>query len=244
MQLSPGRRVIRGSISFVALALALSLPTTALAAPPSAELMARLADYAARYKTMQSQMSCAIDGRMEELAGDGKTDTLKETQGRIEPDGARGRLVVSRYVENGRDKTQDEQKRLASNGASPKEKKSLRIPIAAAEQANYVFDQVEVDPRDASRVRITFVPKAPNETTIEGSAWIDARSGTVISAAFKLSRPSTFVDYVHVVVEFGAQTPYGPAASRIRVEGKGGVLFIRKHFRGSATLSDYRPKAS
>ena len=46
-----------------------------------------------------------------------------------------------------------------------------------------------------------------------------------------------FVSYVHVKVVFGARGPLGSAVSKVEFEG--GVLSYRKHFRGSATLSNY-----
>ena len=84
------------------------------------------------------------------------------------------------------------------------------------------------------------MPKARAGDTIEGSAWVDTRTGALISAGFKLSKTPLFVDYVHFTVEFGATTPLGPAVSSVSVDGKTGLLFLRKHFRVAATLGDYR----
>ena len=39
---------------------------------------------------------------------------------------------------------------------------------------------------------------------------------------------------------FGESTSLGPAPSRIAVDAHGGVLFLRKHYHGEATLSQYR----
>ena len=119
-------------------------------------------------------------------------------------------------------------------------KRELRMPFLATEQARYTFDVVEKDKDDPTRVRVTFVPKSKDETTIEGSAWVDEREGTVLSAGFKLSRTSMWIDYVHIQVEFGAKTPLGPAVSKVSMDGRGGILFFRKHFRAEATLSDWR----
>ena len=68
---------------------------------------------------------------------------------------------------------------------------------------------------------------------------MDSRTGSLISAGFKLSKTSMFVDYVHFTVEFGETTALGPAVSKIHVEGQGGILFFRKRFRGTARVSDY-----
>jgi hypothetical protein len=113
------------------------------------------------------------------------------------------------------------------------------MPFHASEQARYDFDVVETDVADPSRVRIAFTPKVTADDTVEGSAWVDTKTGTVVSAGFKLSKPPTFVDYVHITVEFGAPTKLGPAISHVSLSGKGGFLFFRKEFRANATLSGY-----
>ena len=68
------------------------------------------------------------------------------------------------------------------------------MPIRTDEQSRYVFDQTEVDPKDSSHVRITFVPKEPADDTVEGSAWVDSVTGAPISAGFKLSKTPIFVE--------------------------------------------------
>jgi hypothetical protein len=180
---------------------------------------------------------------MERLDGDGQPSGVKEMTARVEADGTRARLDVVRYTEDGEDKTRDARDKAREADAEPaaeKEKTVIRMPFLAAEQGRYVFDQVAVDGADPARIRIAFVPRVAAENAIEGSAWVDTRTATVLSAGFKISKPGTFVDYVRVTVEFGAPTVLGPAVSRVTVEGKGGILFLRKRFRGAATLSDYR----
>jgi hypothetical protein len=231
-----------GRWGLVALAAGLVLlPRPARAEPPSPELMAKLGAYAARFERQRTHASYAIEGRLELLDGDGNPDKTKELWGQVVADGVSARLHVIRYLEDGKDKTEDGI-REAREAADKKKDKSheLKMPIRAEEQSRYVFDQVETDSRDPTRVRITFVPREPEEDTVEGSAWIDSTSGTPISAGFKLSRTPLFVDYVHFSVEFGATTALGPAVSKVNVDGKGGILFFRKHFRASATLSGYR----
>jgi hypothetical protein len=212
----------------------------ARALPPAPELMAKLGQYAARFERQRTHASYAIEGRLELLEADGSPGSAKELWGHVEADGAAARLTVIRYLEDGKDKT-EEGIREAREAAEKKKNKSheLKLPILAEEQARYIFDEAEIDPGDASRIRITFVPKERQEDTVEGSAWVDSVSGAPISAGFKLSRTSFFVDYVHFSVEFGALTALGPAVSKVNVEGKGGILFFRKRFRAVATLSEY-----
>lgn len=214
--------------------------------------MARLAVHAAGFEKMKKRASYVIGGTLQTLASDDVTDSTKTMQARVVPRGDRTHLEVLRYTENGEDKTDEartkarehEKKRDEDEHAEKRKKRDLRMPFLQSEQARYVFEVVETDPHDPSRVRISFVPREKADDTIEGSAWVDARKGTVVSAGFKLSRTPSFVDYVHVTVEFGATTALGPAPSRVSVTGKGGVLFLSKRFVGEATFSDYAFDAS
>jgi hypothetical protein len=217
--------------------------SVARAEPPSPELMAKLAAYATRFEQQRTHASYAVEGKLDELDSDGKTDGTKELWGHVEADGVRARLTVIRYIEDGKDKTEDgikEAREAAEKNKKEKEKgKELKMPILADQQGRYVFDQTETDPHNPTHVRITFSPKERAEDTVEGSAWVDEVSGTPISAGFKLSRTPLFVDYIHFVVEFGAATSLGPAVSHVSVDGKGGIPLFRKHFRGSVALSGY-----
>jgi hypothetical protein len=118
-----------------------------------------------------------------------------------------------------------------------KDDDDLALPFSSD---GYVYDQVSVDAADPTRVEISFMPKKPGKHSVEGKVWVDTTTGTILSAGAKLSKPPTFVDWVHFTVELGAKTPLGPAISRLTFEGKGGLLFIRKHFRGEVKMSDYR----
>jgi hypothetical protein len=155
------------------------------------------------------------------------------------------RFSILQYVEDGADKTgeaKDKQRKQEAEDANkpPSNKREWRMPFHPGEQARYYFDQVEVDPRNPNRVRIAFAPKIKEDDTIEGSAWVDASAGTLITAGFKLVKPPTLVEQVHVTMFFGEQTTLGPAPSRISVDARGGVLFVRKRYHAEATLSGYR----
>jgi hypothetical protein len=237
-----GRRPLLAAIGASgALALIPSMARTARAEAPAPELLARLARHAEAFEAMRLRASFAIDGRLERLDGDGKVDGVKEMKARIDADGKKARFIVVKYVEDGEDKT-DDARRDARERETKKDPddKPIRMPFLAAEQPRYTFDVVERDRADPARVRITFTPRTPEKDTIEGSAWVDERTARVLSAGFKLSRPGTFVDFVKVTLRFEADTTLGPAVSTLSFEGSGGVLFIRKRFRGSATFSDYR----
>jgi hypothetical protein len=232
----------------LSLSLGLALaPATARAEAPAPDLMAKLSTFAESFEAMRSRGSYTIDGRFEIRGGGGKIESVRTMTVRAEGSPARVRFDVLRYTEDGVDKTQEARdgktgppgpRGGGSRGTRPA--KPLRIPILAREQAAYKFDIVELDRADPARVRIAFTPKRRADDTIEGSAWVDSRTGALLSAAFKLDSTPTFVDFIHVVVEFGAPTALGPAISNVRVDGEGGFLFFRKTFHASATFSDYR----
>jgi hypothetical protein len=227
------------AIFAIVFAAALSAPSAASAAQPSPELMARLADYAARLDSMRAHASYRVEGELATLDGTGTSVSVKAMEARVEANGQSARLNVIHYTEDGEDKTTDAQKKAREHEKKKKDKTRIRIPTLATEQPRYVFDQVETDPADPSRVKITFVPKVRDDDTIEGSAWVDARTGSLISAGFKLSKTSLLVEYVHFTVEFGESTPLGAAVSTVHVEGEGGIPLFRKHFRGTARVHDY-----
>jgi len=216
-----------------------SLPRAARAQTPDAELMKRLAVQGAQFEAMRTHASYAVEGHLENVDSDGNPNSPKEVKAHVDADGTTAKVIVELYSEDGKDKTEEANKK-AGERAKKKEKPKYRMPILAAEQGRYVFDQVEVDRLEPSRVRISFVPKVSDDDTIEGSAWVDTKTGTLISAGFKLSKTSMFVDHINVTVEFGAPTALGPAPSKVSMEGEGGILFFRKHFRGSATISQYK----
>ena len=224
-------------------ALVTCAATPAFAEAPAEGLMKRLAAHAASFEAMRTHASYAAQGKLEQLDGDGKVSGVKEMHARVEADGTRAKFVVLSYFEDGTDKTEDARKDAkdrAEKKDPDREKRQIRMPFLASQKDRYVFDVAEKDKADPSRVRITFVPVTKDESTIEGSAWVDERAGTVLSAGFKVSRTSMWVDYMHIQVEFGAPTPLGPAVSKVSMDGKGGILFLRKHFRAEATLSDYK----
>ncbi|HLK35550.1 MAG TPA: hypothetical protein VKU41_02275 [Polyangiaceae bacterium] len=237
------RAALPGSLlRWAALAAATAVPRAAGAQPPAQDLMARLATYAAHFETLRTQATYSLEGRLETLDRGGRADSVKDMRARIEPDdGTRVKVVVLKYTEDGEDKTDDARRKARERASRPKsDKKPVRMPLLAQEQSRYVFDEVEVDRADPSRVRIAFAPKVPEEDTIEGSAWVDAKAGTLISAGFRLTKTPLFVDYVNFTVKFGEPTALGPAVSTVLVEGKGGLPFFQKRFRAQATLSDYR----
>lgn len=218
------------------------------AAVPDA-LMAGLAQHAARFEDMKKRGAFTFSGLMEEVDSNGKASATKEIVLRSTPTGApRDRVTqVIRFLEDGKDKTSEAQtkanerraKRLKDPSTDDRGK-DLKLPFLASEQARYVFSVAERDPANAARVRIAFTPKKPAEDAVKGSAWVDENEREVLSLGFSFSKNPIFIDHVEVKIVFGMSTALGRAPSKLSFDGRGGFLFIRKHYRGTATLSDAR----
>jgi hypothetical protein len=230
-------------------ALADGAPAEAAGAPADAvpeALMSGLAQHAARVEEMKRRGAFTMSGLVDELDSEGRPSERKEIVIRSTPTRVPMDRVVKviRYTEDGKDKTSDAQakaterraKRLGDPDRQAEERrKELKLPFLASERPRYVFRMVE---RDAARVRIAFAPRVPAENAIKGSAWVDAREGEVLSLGFSFSKNPTFVDHVDVTITFGLPTELGRAPSQLAFDGRGGFLFIRKHYRGSVTLSE------
>ena len=216
-----------------------------------AALMEGLGQHAARFEEMKKRGAFTFSGRMEEVDGDGHGSDAKEIVLRSTPTRtARDRITeVIRFTDNGKDKTAEAQKRATERrekrlkNPDPEKDdrgKDLRLPFLPAEQSRYVFTMAERDEAQPERVRIVFTPRTPAEDAIKGSAWVDANARETLSMGFSFSKNPMFVDHVEVTIVFGLTTPLGRAPSKVSFDGRGGFLFIRKHYRGSATLSDPR----
>jgi hypothetical protein len=183
---------------------------------------------------------------LEELDGHGNVTKSEVTKAHVDSDGKSPHETVEACTRNGKDATAEKQENVRRDeGGTGDERdrliaESLRLPFLRAKLPLYAFDVRKTDPLDASRVEIAFVPRAPDEHSVEGAAWVDTRSGTVLSIGAKMSKPPRFVDWVNFTVEFGATTPIGPAISRLTLEAKGGLLFVHRHVRAELKMMDYR----
>ena len=179
---------------------------------------------------------------MEQLDGDGKVSSTKTTRYRVESDGAHVHRFIDSAVEDGKDvtaKEQDEARSKDAEHAGKKHDDDPVFPFAPGSEAKYTYDQLPLDPARPGYVEIAFKPKTPDSRSFEGKVWVDVPNAHIVSASVRLSKPPMLVDWVHLTAEFGT-TPVGPALSHITFEGSGGLLFIRKHFRGRVSTSDWR----
>lgn len=211
----------------------------------SEALLTGLGRHAASLEEMKKRGAFTFSGHMESVDGDGKASDTKDITMRSTPSGDGPRLVkVMRYVEDGKDKTAEAQSKADARRAKNKESKSakkandLKLPFLASEQARYTFSIAQRDAANPSRVLISFTPKVAAEDAVKGTAWVDETAKEVLSTGFSFSKNPTFVDHVHITIVFGLSTPLGRAPSQVSFDGQGGFLFVKKHYRGSANISD------
>ncbi|MDB4941850.1 MAG: hypothetical protein JWP97_1384 [Labilithrix sp.] len=250
----------RGTLLFVLVGLITAGALPALEAPARADLavdpavavpetlMLAAGQHAQRFEDMKRRGAFTMAGKVEQVDGDGSVSDAKEILVRSIPTPApMDRITnVIHYTENGKDKTAEAQQRATERRAkrlkdrSEQEearKKDLHLPFLPTERDRYVFTVAERD-AEHGRVRVAFVPKVPAENAFKGSAWIDEKEGELLSMGFSLSKNPTFVDHVDITIVFGLASPLGRAPSRVSFDGRGGFLFIHKHFRGVANLSE------
>lgn len=203
----------------------------------SEALLARLGQYALRFEQMERRGSFLLKAQMDELDAGGKVDATKELVVRITATPHERITEVLRYLEDGADKTAEARKKAALRARSPSsENKKLNLPFLPAQQQRYAFLVTDRDPRPPGRVRVTFRPLTPDATTWAGSAWVDETSGEILTLGFSPSETPLFIERVDIQVHFDHKTPLGRAPSSLTFEARGGLLFIKKHYRGSAQL--------
>ncbi len=215
-------------------------PTTPIVSDELAPLLARLARHAEQFEQMKRRASFTMSGKMEELDSKGKIDATKEMVIRSTATPTKRLNEIVRYVEDGADKT-DEARKKAERGEKKKSARDdLKLPFLASEQPSYMFSVAERDPATPGRVRIVFNPRTPTEKNYKGSAWIDESSGEVLTLAFSPGKYPMFVDHMEVTMRFDLKTPLGLAPSSFAFDARGGFLILKKHYRGSAMISDAR----
>jgi hypothetical protein len=238
-------RVARRSTSLAAAGFALVVASPASAQPPDPALMERLTHHLDAIKEIGKRASLHLDLRTEELDGDGKVSSTETQTSRVEPGGDHPHETIEHATKDGKDTTAEAREKAKKDEEEAAKKKGkdddpkLTLPFEASSASVYSYDQVSTDAADPTRVEIAFSPRKPDKHTVEGKAWVDTTTGTILSAGVKMSKPPTFVDWVHFTVELGEKTALGPALSRMTFEVKGGILFFKKHLRGEIRMSDY-----
>src|SRR5262249_34033859 len=155
-------------------------------------------------------------------------------------DGKKSHVDVIRYSESGEDKTEEAREKAREKAKEePDKEDEVHMPFLASEQPKYSFRLLAKDKADPARVRIAFRPKEPAKTLFVGSAWVDSRTGDVLSIGASPSKVGMFVDYLNITFTFGEKMGNVTAVSKVTFDGAGGFLFFHKRFRGMAKLSQY-----
>jgi hypothetical protein len=231
--------------------IALAVTVTAVAYPDSVQaddaaalgvLLPKLAAKAERFEALLKKASLKVEGYIETVDGDGKGSDRQEGAFRIRTDAKGQHFDVIRYAESGEDKTEEARKEAREREAEKKKRDpddEVHMPFLVSEQPKYSFRVRGMDKADPARVRIEFVPKHPAKNLAVGSAWVDTRTGEILTMGGSPSKTSMFVDYLRVAMTFGERMGDVYGASKITFEGSGGFLFFHKKYRGMAKLSEY-----
>jgi hypothetical protein len=195
----------------------------------------KLEQHAAQFEKMKRRASYTLTGKMERVDGSGHVAETREMT--VKVNGMAAEVV--RYVEDGLDKTADERAKRGGNGRMSTGRISrMRLPFLASERPRYTFRIKEVDAKYPYRLLLEFTPKTPTDDTALGTAWVDARAGEVLTIRFSPTKKPRFVDDIDIAIHFDSQTAMGRAPSKVTFDASGGFLFIRKRYRGTATISN------
>ena len=219
-----------------AYAQAEGLASSAAAASASLDVtLDKLEQHAAQFEKMKRRASYTLTGKMERVDGSGNVAETKEMT--VKVNGMAAEVV--RYVEDGLDKTAEERARRGGTGRMSTGKVArMRLPFLASERPRYSFRIKEVDAKYPSRLLIEFTPKNPADDTAYGTAWVDSVAGEVLTIRFSPNKKPRFVDDIDVAIHFDSKTSLGRAPSKVTFEASGGFLFIKKRYRGTATISN------
>lgn len=223
-------------------------PSNLETGPSLGDLLPRLAQHADAFEQMKRRGSYTLTGHVDQLSSDGKPSATKEMVVRVTPSGGDvPRTEVVRYVEDGVDQTSEARRKHArdkekapSRTSTRRRAFAIRLPFLASEQPRYTFSIAERDPADPSRVRVAFTPRVPADDAYAGSAWVDSAAGEVLRIGLTPTKNPTFVDRVDVTVTFGLRTPLGLAPQTFSFDARGSFLFVKKRYRGTATIADAR----
>ncbi|MFN7132626.1 MAG: hypothetical protein ACK4N5_11135 [Myxococcales bacterium] len=111
-----------------------------------------------------------------------------------------------------------------------------RLAFHPDERARFSFELAQGAP---GTLALRFAPETPDRHRLRGTALLDADSKRVRVVEGEPTRLPRFVDRLKLRYEFAA-TPCGDLPVRVRSEGEGGVLFVKKRFRTTTELSGHR----
>jgi hypothetical protein len=219
---------------------------------PSEDLEAmlrRLAEHSARVQAL-SKSGVTMSTSAEQLDGSGKVESRTESvERRFEKDGVET-TELRRFVRDGQDALAQERARREKRNTKPKgdsQERSFRVssPFSSDAVALHRFTLLGPDPEDPALRRVKFEPKgAASPDLLVGEAAVDPVAGTVRWIRCRPSKNPRHVTRMEMEMVYGVEAPGGPALSRVKIAGEGGLLFIKKGYRSESTFSDYGGGAS
>jgi hypothetical protein len=218
------------------LLLLTALPAAAADAtlPELPELLTRLEAAERARDARREGTSLTLTTVTEELDGDGKVTSRTEVVSRRSFRNGESSDEVVRATKDGEDVTAGARKQsLEAQEKRRKEgKKAPKVsPFAAENQPLYRFTLLGPDPKDASRVRIGLSPREKREDLHEGEALVDVARGALLRLTGRPSKLPAMASRADVRYEYDVPTPTGLDLGSFRMEGEGGILFVRKRMR-------------
>lgn len=205
----------------------------------SETLLGRLELHAEGLHQMEKRGSFLLSGKMDELGGNGSVSGTKELVVKVTARPTARVTEILKYLEDGVDKTEEARAKQKRREAEPDDpKKRFMLPFSRLAKDRYRFELAERNLKNPSRVRVRFIPLERAENTYTGSAWVDQERGEILTMILSPTKTPMFVDKIELSVVFENQTSLGRAPSEISFEARGSLLFFKKRYRGSATLTE------
>lgn len=226
----------------------LTLQRAEASAPPDLpELLRKLATHAERVEQNEHRLDFVRSETHDELDSDGKVEHGVERVVRVEHPAGQENEVLVKELRDGKDITAETKPRFDEAQAryrelkqkEPQKKDSYRAvsPFKASEQTKYHFELAEEGSRPGEWT-LRFRPaNGPGKQLMQGTARVNVAAGEAISMKMSPSELPRFTQRADLQLGFN-HAGKEPVLQTLHFEGEGGLLFFKKHFRGS-TRYDY-----
>jgi len=190
--------------------------------------------------------------RIEDLARDGRVQSVEEVTFAYPPGAGEPRPELVRYLRDGVDVTAQERAKLAKQQEETAHNKKGG--------GRGVTFGVGGTPFDAQRQATVSARRTPEKATVDGracqafdysrldpagsrfvgTAFLDEQTGAPMSLRERPDPLPRFADKIWVTLSLVYKGPGEWYPTRVAVEGSGGLLFIRKSIRTTIALLDFR----
>ncbi|MBX5480855.1 MAG: hypothetical protein IRZ16_03240 [Myxococcaceae bacterium] len=192
------------------------------------ELLAR----AGENEALKASATCAFieESIVEQLDSDGRVEgkVIRRAETTVKQSRIVSRKVTSKKVEG-------DPSSMIQKDEEPKGEARYSA-FHPNEQRLYRFELL--GPADADTVKVRFAPLEKDEKKMQGTAWIDRRTGLVTHIDATPSDLPMVLDEMTLSLD-QEETPCGPQVTHLRMSGKAGLLFFKKRFRADTKLSGH-----